>query len=70
MGNVAPLDLGVKGSPEEDRQAALAALAQAAGHPFILSVGGGASPGMPQANVRALEQAAIEWNAARTIARP
>jgi uroporphyrinogen decarboxylase len=69
MGNVAPLDLGVKGSAEEVKQAALAALAQAAGHPFVLSVGGGASPGMPQANVRALEQAAMEWNAARTAAR-
>jgi uroporphyrinogen decarboxylase len=69
MGNVAPLDLGVKGSAEEVKDAALNALAQAVGHPFVLSVGGGASPGMPHENVRALEQAAKEWNAARTTAR-
>jgi uroporphyrinogen decarboxylase len=64
MGNVAPLDLGVHGSPEAVKAAALDALQNADGHPFILSVGGGTSPGMPEANVRALEEAAAEWNAA------
>ena len=70
MGNVAPLELGVNGSPAEVKAAALDALAKSAGHPFVLSVGGGTSPGMPRANVQALIDAAAEWNAARRAGLP
>ena len=58
MGNVAPLDLGVRGSPGEVRAAARAVIEGAGGEPFILSVGGGVSPGMPGENIRALAAAA------------
>jgi uroporphyrinogen decarboxylase len=68
MGNVAPLELGVCGSPESVKAAALTALSQAAGRPFVLSLGGGTSPGMPGANVQALADAATEWNGARRSA--
>lgn len=61
MGNVAPLDLGVRGTPEEVRSAASAVLAKAGGSGLILSVGGGVSPGMPAANIHALSQA-LEQN--------
>ncbi len=54
MGNVAPLDLAVNGTPEAVKEAAMDVLGAANGHPLILSLGGGASPGMPQANVQAL----------------
>ena len=57
MGNVAPLDLGVNGTPEQVREATREVLAHTAGQPFILSVGGGTSPGMPAANIRAMLEA-------------
>jgi uroporphyrinogen decarboxylase len=58
MGNVAPLELGVKGSPAEVREAAREALEQSGGEGLILSVGGGVSPGMPAENIGALVEAA------------
>ena len=70
MGNVAPLELGVCGSPEDVKAAALAALSQAADRPFVLSLGGGTSPGMPGANVQALVDAATEWNRVKRSASP
>jgi uroporphyrinogen decarboxylase len=57
MGNVAPLDLGVNGSPGEVLAAARDVLRQAEGRPFVLSLGGGTSPGMPQSNIEALQEA-------------
>jgi len=60
MGNVAPLDLGVNGTPEQVYAAAREVLTQVDGHPFILSVGGGTSPGMPAANIRAMINALRE----------
>jgi uroporphyrinogen decarboxylase len=54
MGNVAPLDIGVRGTPAEVEAAARTCLEHANGHPLILSVGGGVSPGMPAANIQAL----------------
>ena len=57
MGNVAPLDIGVRGTPADVRAAAAAVRAKAAGHPFILSFGGGVSMGTPPENIRALIQA-------------
>jgi len=58
MGNVAPLELGVRGTPGEVRQAAARLIQVAGGRNFILSVGGGVSPGMPRENIRALIEAA------------
>jgi uroporphyrinogen-III decarboxylase len=57
MGNVAPLDLGVRGTPEAVKAAAADVLAQADGASLILSVGGGVSPGMPKQNILALVEA-------------
>lgn len=62
MGNVAPLDLGVRGSPQEVEQAALACLDKAGpGGGMILSFGGGVSPGTPPPNIDALLRAARSW---------
>ena len=57
MGNVAPLDIGVRGTPEMVRNAARDVLGKADGRGLILSVGGGVSPGMPGENVAALVEA-------------
>jgi uroporphyrinogen decarboxylase len=54
MGNVAPLELGVNGTPEQVRAAAKDVISAAQGRPLILSVGGGTSPGMPAPNIQAL----------------
>lgn len=62
MGNVAPLDLGVRGTPEQVYAAALECLDKAApGGGMILSFGGGVSPGTPPDNIRALLQASKDW---------
>jgi uroporphyrinogen-III decarboxylase len=58
MGNVPPLDVGVRGTPDMVKQAAREVIAQSGGSGLILSVGGGVSPGMPQENVLALADAA------------
>lgn len=66
MGNVAPLDLGVRGTPPEVEAAALACLDKAApGGGMILSFGGGVSPGTKPENIDALLRAARTWNAAQ-----
>ena len=57
MGNVPPLEVGVRGTPAEVEQASLEVLRRANGHPMILSVGGGVSPGMPAENIRAMARA-------------
>jgi uroporphyrinogen decarboxylase len=57
MGNVAPLQVGVRGTPDEVEAAARAVLQAGADHPLILSMGGGVSPGMPAANIHALSRA-------------
>jgi uroporphyrinogen-III decarboxylase len=58
LGNVPPLEVLAQGTPEQVRQAASECLGQ---HPsrkgFILSAGGGTSPGTPGANIRALVDA-------------
>jgi uroporphyrinogen-III decarboxylase len=61
MGNVPPLDVGVRGSPEEVAEATRSVLRDAGDHPMILSVGGGASPGMPAANIHAMSRALVEF---------
>lgn len=57
MGNVPPLDVGVRGTTEEVMRSTRAVLEDAGGHPMILSVGGGVSPGMPAANIHAMSRA-------------
>jgi uroporphyrinogen decarboxylase len=62
MGNVAPLDVGVRGSPQDVAGAARACLEQAApGGGMILSFGGGVSPGTPAENIDALLATARDW---------
>ncbi len=63
MGNVNPLEIGVRGTPAEVRRATLDVLEAGAGEGgLILSVGGGVSPGMPRANIVAMQQALKEFN--------
>ena len=58
MGNVPPLALGVRGSPEQVYESARACVKQAGGAPgLILSFGGGVSPGTPPENIDALLKA-------------
>jgi uroporphyrinogen decarboxylase len=57
MGNLPPLDLGVRGTPEMVRTAAAELLAKTRGEGLILSLGGGVSPGMPRENLLALVEA-------------
>jgi uroporphyrinogen decarboxylase len=54
MGNVDPLEIGTRGTPEEVKAATLEVLDKSGGQGLILSVGGGVSPGMPGANIRAM----------------
>ncbi len=62
LGNVPPLDVGVRGTPDDVAQAARACLDKAAaGGGLILSLGGGVSPGMPAENIDALLSAARDW---------
>jgi uroporphyrinogen-III decarboxylase len=62
MGNVNPLEIGVRGSPQDVERATLDVLRRAGDHPLILSVGGGVSPGMPAANIRAMARALKAFN--------
>ncbi|MEN6601020.1 MAG: uroporphyrinogen decarboxylase family protein [Bryobacteraceae bacterium] len=62
MGNVAPLDVGVRGTSDVVHQAAREVLHNSGGKGLILSVGGGVSPGMPVANIQALVDAAREFD--------
>jgi uroporphyrinogen-III decarboxylase len=62
MGNVAPLGLGVRGTPEQVYAAAMQCLDKAApGGGMILSFGGGVSPGTLPENIDALLEAARAW---------
>jgi MtaA/CmuA family methyltransferase len=62
MGNVNPLEIGVRGTPDEVRDATLEVLEKSGGEGIILSVGGGTSPGMPRENIQAMLQALEEFN--------
>jgi uroporphyrinogen decarboxylase len=66
MGNVNPLEVAVRGTPDEVRRATLEVLEGGAsdGRGMILSVGGGVSPGMPRQNIVAMQEALAEFNAA------
>lgn len=62
MGNVPPLAVGVRGSPDDVSQWAKGCLDKAAaGGGLILSFGGGVSPETPAENIDALLAAAWEW---------
>jgi uroporphyrinogen decarboxylase len=63
MGNVNPLEIGVRGTPDEVKDATLDVLEGARGEGIILSVGGGTSPGMPRENILAMQEALEEFNA-------
>jgi uroporphyrinogen-III decarboxylase len=65
MGNVNPLEVGVRGTPAEVRAATLDVLEKSGGEGIILSVGGGTSPGMPRANIVAMLGALEEFNGSR-----
>jgi uroporphyrinogen decarboxylase len=65
MGNVNPLEIGVRGTPEQVRRATLDVLEKSRGEGLILSMGGGVSPGMPRANLLAMQAALAEFNARR-----
>jgi uroporphyrinogen decarboxylase len=67
MGNVNPLEIGVRGTPGDVKAATLDVLEGSGGEGIILSVGGGVSPGMPAANLQAMLEALDEFNAARPV---
>jgi uroporphyrinogen-III decarboxylase len=63
MGNVPPLDVGVRGAPAEVARWARECLDKGApGGGMILSFGGGVSPGTPPESIDALLEAAREWS--------
>jgi uroporphyrinogen decarboxylase len=64
MGNVNPLEVGVRGTPAEVREATLDVLEKSRGENIVLSVGGGTSPGMPRENILAMQAALAEFNQA------
>ena len=69
MGNVPPLDVGVREPPEVVERWALECLDKGGpGGGMILSFGGGVSPGTPAENIDALLRAAREWSKSATIA--
>ena len=66
MGNVPPLELGARGTPEAVYASAMEVLnAGAPGGGLILSFGGGVSMHTPAENIDALLQAARDWSASR-----
>jgi uroporphyrinogen decarboxylase len=65
MGNVNPLEVGVRGTPEEVREATLDVLEKSGGEGIVLSLGGGTSPGMPRQNIQAMLKALEEFNSRR-----
>lgn len=68
LGNLPPLDLLTRGTPAQIRSATQAALERF--HPdrgYMLSVGGGASPGMPTENLHAMLDALHDYNHSRRV---
>jgi uroporphyrinogen decarboxylase len=61
-GNVSPLDPLARGTADQVLEEARACVEKAAPQgAFILSAGGGASPGTPGQNIDAMARAAAEW---------
>ena len=65
MGNVNPLEIGVRGTPDEVKAESLRVLEAVGGQGIILSVGGGTSPGMPKENIQAMIETLNEFNHSR-----
>ncbi len=65
MGNVNPLEVGVRGTPRKVRAATMDVLEKSGGQGIILSLGGGVSPGMPRQNIQAMLRALAEYNGKR-----
>ena len=65
MGNVNPLEIGVRGTPEEVFDATIEVLEKSGGEGIILSVGGGTSPGMPRENILAMKKVLDDFNSKR-----
>ena len=65
MGNVNPLEIGVRGTEDEVFDATIEVLEKSGGEGIILSVGGGTSPGMPKENIVAMQKALEEFNSKR-----
>ena len=66
MGNVPPLDLGVRGTAEQVRATTLQALQDAGDHPLILSWGGATTIGAKPDNIRVMAEAVKEFNTRRS----
>lgn len=62
MGNIPPLEIGTRGTPQEVKTAVRDLLRRAGREGIILSVGGGVSPGMPKTNILAMAEALTEFN--------
>ena len=69
MGNVNPLEIAVRGTPQEVKDATFDVLEGAGGEGIVLSVGGGTSPGMPRENILAMLDALNEFNGRRAATR-
>jgi len=65
MGNVNPLEIGVRGTTDEVYDATIEVLEKSCGEGIILSVGGGTSPGMPRENINAMQKALADFNSKR-----
>jgi uroporphyrinogen decarboxylase len=67
MGNVNPLEVAVRGTPDEVKAETHEVLEAGFvdGRGMILSVGGGTSPGMPRENMVAMQEALEEFNSKR-----
>ncbi|MGE5847404.1 MAG: uroporphyrinogen decarboxylase family protein [Ignavibacteria bacterium] len=65
MGNVNPLEVGVRGTPDEVFNTTMDVLEKRGGEGIIFSVGGGTSPGMPKENILAMQRALNEYNSKR-----
>jgi len=59
LGNLPPVSLMVDGTPEEVEKETRLLLEKAVGRRFVLSAGGGVSPGTPASNLDALVSAAL-----------
>jgi len=70
MGNVPPLDVVVRGTPDDVKAATLDVLEASVGARLILSVGGGVSPGTPRRSLDAMRDALRVFNERPAIARP
>jgi uroporphyrinogen decarboxylase len=62
MGNIAPVEIGTRGAPQDVKRAVLNLIRKVGREGIILSLGGGVSPGMPVANIMAMAEAAREIN--------